>query len=53
MVSGIGPSSMQPPSSQPPSVMTQASTALISRAPQLELQSAYSPTLSYSTPTIR
>jgi len=48
-------SAMHPPSSQPVSLMPQVSSThtVSSRAPQLELQSTNSPTLSYSTPTIR
>ena len=55
IVSGSAPSSMHPPSSQPASLMPQVSSThtISSRAPQLELQSISSPTLSYSTPTIR
>lgn len=52
---GSVPSSMHPPSSQPTSMMPQVPSThpISSRAPQLELQSTNSPTLSYSTPTVR
>ena len=54
-VSGSSSTVMHPPSGQPPSMTSsQAPTAPVAtRAPQLELQSTNSPTLSYTTPTMR